>query len=82
MAVLDLPCFALAFSSCREQRYSVMVHELSIVVFSLTVAPQALELGSIVVVHGISCICCMWTLPGPGTEPKFPALASELLSTS
>ena len=81
MAVLDLPCFALAFSSCGEQRYSVMVRELSIVVFSLTVAPRALELGSIVVVHRISCICCMWNLPGPGIEPKFPTLASELLST-
>ena len=41
---------------------------------------QALELsGSVVVVHGLSCI--MWDLPRPGLEPVSPAMAGGFITT-
>ena len=37
--------------------------------------------GSVAVVHGLSCPLGTWNLLGPGAEPVSPALAGQLLTT-
>ena len=56
--------------------YSAVVYRLRLAVVSLVAEHGLSNCGtSALLLHG------MWDLPEPGTEPMFPALAGEFLST-
>ena len=72
--MLGLGCYAQAFSSCGAQALHCSG--------SSGCRAWALDMqASVVSTHRLSCLHCMWDLPGQGIEPLSSALAARFLTT-
>ena len=69
MAALGLHCRAQAFSSCGAWGLLFLAaHRLLIAVASLVVTCKLRSTGSVVVVHGLSCLSACGIFPGQGSH--------------
>ena len=82
MAVLGLCCCTQPFSDCKEWGllFSCSMRASHCGGFSCCRAWALTHVGSVVVLHWLSCPMACGNLPGPGIEPVLSALAGRFLT--